>query len=96
VHNNQGFIVNYGERYHHGERISTGFVESTVNYVLAKRFSKKQSMQWTITGAHYLLQVRTRVLNGDLEAEFRKWYPLFQTSAGGIPEVVNLESPPRN
>jgi hypothetical protein len=96
VHNNQGFIVNYGERYHHGERISTGFVESTVNYVLAKRFSKKQSMQWTITGAHYLLQVRTRVLNGDLETEFRKWYPLFRTSAGGIPEVVNLESPPRN
>ena len=96
VNHNQGFIVNYGERYHHGERISTGFVESTVNYVLAKRFSKKQSMQWTITGAHDLLQVRTRVLNGDLETEFRKWYPLFPTSAGGIPEIAKLELPPEN
>ena len=96
VNHNQGFIVNYGERYHHGERISTGFVESTVNYVLAKGFSKKQSMQWTITGAHDLLQVRTRVLNGDLETEFRKWYPLFRTSAGGIPEIAKLELPPEN
>ena len=77
-------------------RSSTGFVESTVNYVLAKRFSKKQSMQWTITGAHDLLQVRTRVLNGDLETEFRKWYPLFRTSAGGIPEIAKLELPPEN
>ncbi len=31
VTNNQGFIPNYGERYRAGERISTGFVESTVN-----------------------------------------------------------------
>jgi hypothetical protein len=32
-----GFIPNYGERYRHGERISTGFVESTVNQVVSKR-----------------------------------------------------------
>ena len=31
ITNNAGFIPNYGERYRHGERISTGFVESTVN-----------------------------------------------------------------
>jgi hypothetical protein len=31
IKNNAGFIPNYGERYRHGERISTGFVESTVN-----------------------------------------------------------------
>jgi hypothetical protein len=37
IHNNAGFIPNYGERYHHGERISTGFVESTVNQVISKR-----------------------------------------------------------
>jgi hypothetical protein len=46
-----------------------------VNYVVNKRFSKKQQMQWSKTGAHLLLQTRTRVLNGDLEKTFEPWYP---------------------
>ena len=29
IENNANFIPNYGERYRNGERISTGFVEST-------------------------------------------------------------------
>lgn len=33
ITNNQSFITNYGERYRQGDRISTGFVESAVNYV---------------------------------------------------------------
>jgi hypothetical protein len=53
----------------------TAFVESLVNALLTKRFSKKQSMQWTPEGAHLLLQIRTRTLNGDLAATFRQWYP---------------------
>ncbi|RZL93946.1 MAG: hypothetical protein EOP82_06155 [Variovorax sp.] len=44
VDNNAGAIVNCGERYRCGERISTGFVESAVNQVIAKRFVKKQQM----------------------------------------------------
>jgi hypothetical protein len=72
IENNQGFIPNYGERYRHGERISTSFVESTVNQVISKRFCKRQQMQWTPRGAHLLLQIRTRVLNGDREATFRE------------------------
>lgn len=39
------FIPNYGERYRQRDRISTGFVESTVNYVIAKSFNKRQQMQ---------------------------------------------------
>jgi hypothetical protein len=81
IKNNKGFIPNYGERYHHGERISTGFVESTVNQVVSKRFCRKQQMAWTQRGAHLLLQIRTRVLNGDWEATFREWYPGFRTSS---------------
>jgi hypothetical protein len=80
IANNKSFIPNYGERYRHGERISTGFVESTVNQVISKRFCKKQQMAWTSRGAHLLLQIRTRVLNGDWEATFREWYPGFCTS----------------
>src|SRR5713101_1176594 len=78
IENNQGFIPNYGERYRNGERISTGFVESTVNYVVSKRMVKKQQMRWSQRGAHLLLQIRTRVLNGDWEATFRQWYPGFR------------------
>jgi hypothetical protein len=49
-----------------------------LNYVIAKRFSKKQSMQWTKKGAHLLLQVRTKVLNNEWEDIFRKMYPDFR------------------
>ena len=62
--NNAGYIPNYGERYRHGERLSTGFVESTVNQVVSQQMVKKQQMQWCKRGAHLLLQIRTRVLNG--------------------------------
>ena len=75
---NGGYIPNYGERYRNGERISTGFVESTVNYVVSKRMVKKQQMRWSQRGAHLLLQIRTRVLNGEWEATFRQWYPGFR------------------
>jgi hypothetical protein len=53
--------------------ISTTFVESTVNQVISKRIVKKQQMQWTPRGAHLLLQTRTKVLNNELEAVFRRW-----------------------
>jgi hypothetical protein len=79
IENNAGLIPNYGERYRHGERISTGFVESTVNQVVSKRMVKKQQMQWSKRGAHLLLQIRTRVLNGEWEATFRTWYPGFRS-----------------
>ncbi len=75
---NAAQIVDYGERHRAGERISTGFVESTVNQVIAKRFCKRQSMRWTPAGAHLTLQARTRALNGDLADCFRRQWPGFQ------------------
>jgi hypothetical protein len=63
IERNRAFIPNYGERYRAGERISTGFVESTVNQVISKRFCKKQQMHWTKRGAHLLLQTRVKTLN---------------------------------
>jgi len=41
IKNNAGTITDYTERWHHGEIISTAFVESTVNVVVAKRLAKK-------------------------------------------------------
>ncbi|CAM3798090.1 ISKra4 family transposase [Deinococcus saxicola] len=81
IGNIKAYMVNYGERYRAGERISTGFIESAVNQVISKRFVKKQSMGWTPRGAHLLLQIRTRVLNNELEDLFRQWYPAFRKAA---------------
>ncbi len=80
IANNQGMIPNYGERYRYGEPISTAFVESTVNEVIAKRMAKKQQMQWSQQGAHYLLQTRVAVLNGELESLFHRWYPTLKNT----------------
>lgn len=78
IENNRDCIPNYGARYRGGETISTAFVESTVNFVLSKRFVKRQSMQWTKRGAHLLLQTRVKTLNNELASTFRHWYPDFQ------------------
>jgi len=77
IDNNASGIVNYGERHRCGERISSGFVESTINQLVAKRFVKKQQMRWTPRGAHLLLQVRVQTLNDDLRTAFERWYPDF-------------------
>jgi hypothetical protein len=73
ISNNAELIPNYGERHRYGEVVSTAFVESTVNQVIAKRFAKKQQMQWTPRGAHLLMQLRTRVLDGTLGNDFKRW-----------------------
>ena len=85
---NTGQLVDYGERHRAGERISTGFVESAINQIVAKRFSKRQSMRWTKRGAHLALQTRTRVLNGELEDAFRRRWPAFRPppQVEGVPE----------
>lgn len=74
---NASSIPNYGERYRAGERISTGFAESAINQVVAKRMVKRQQMRWSPRGAHLLLQVRTRVLDDTLADDFHRWYPDF-------------------
>jgi hypothetical protein len=84
IDRNRAFIPNYGERYRYGERISTGFVESTVNQVISKRFCKKQQMQWTERGAHLLLQTRVKTLNQELATVFQRWYPDRQLEAESL------------
>ncbi len=75
IANNRHMIPNYAERHRYGERVSTGFVESTVNTVVGKRFGKRQQMRWSKQGAHLMLQTRTRTLDGTLRAKFEQWYP---------------------
>src|SRR5215207_1426665 len=75
IASNAGSLINYGERFRSGERISSCLAESTVNAVISKRFAKRQQMQWTKRGAHLLLQTRTRALDGTLRPLFERWYP---------------------
>ncbi|HEY4043876.1 MAG TPA: hypothetical protein VGM32_18795, partial [Rhodopila sp.] len=46
---NQDMLVHYAARRRRGELISTAFVESAVNEIVAKRMNKKQQMRWTRT-----------------------------------------------
>ncbi|GGK97555.1 hypothetical protein Ppa06_63390 [Planomonospora parontospora subsp. parontospora] len=57
------------------EAISSATAETTVNHIISRRVVKKQQMRWTPRGAHLLLQIRTSVLNHDLETDFARWYP---------------------
>lgn len=87
---NRDYLVNYGERYRNGERISTGFAESTVNQLLSHRFVKKQQMKWSRRGAHMLLQVRIKVVDNDLDKIFCRWYPGLQLRKTAKEEVLEL------
>lgn len=75
IDNNPSFIVNYGDHFRHGDPIASGYVESAVNQVVAKRFVKQQQMQWSDQNAHRLLQVRTAELEQQLRRHFEPWYP---------------------
>jgi len=48
IRNNREFIPNFGERHRQGERISTSFVESTINQVVSRRFVLKKQTEWTL------------------------------------------------
>lgn len=88
ITNNAHYITNYGERQRNGEVFTSTFAESTINEVVARRFSKKQQMQWSKKGAHLMLQARTKVLNGDLADCFKKWYPNLKIEQEEVKKVA--------
>ena len=77
---NQDMLVHYAARRRRGQPISTAFVESAVNEIVAKRMNKKQQMRWNRTTVQHFLDVRTAVLNETLEDAFRHRYPGFRPS----------------
>ena len=77
---NQDMLVHYAARRRRGEPISTAFVESAVNEIVAKRMNKKQQMRWNRTTVQPFLDVRTAVLNETLEGAFRHRYPGFRSA----------------
>jgi hypothetical protein len=87
---NQRALVHYAARRRNGEPISTAFVESAVNEIIAKRMNKKQQMRWNSATVQPFLDVRTAVLNDTLEDAFRRRYPGFRPANGN--EVIALVS----
>jgi hypothetical protein len=85
---NQGALVHYAARRRNGEPISTAFMESAVNEIIAKRMNKRQQMRWNRATVQPFLDVRTAVLNDTLEDAFRRRYPRFRPTNGD--EVVAL------
>ncbi|MDO9713658.1 ISKra4 family transposase [Paracraurococcus lichenis] len=79
---NEGALVPYAARRRRGLPISTAFVESAVNEIVAKRMNKAQQMRWSRATVQPFLDVRTAVLNGTLEAAFRQRYPGFRPPEG--------------
>jgi hypothetical protein len=75
---NEDALVHYAARRRRGEPISTAFVESAVNEIVAKRMNKKQQMRWNRTTVQPFLDVRTAVLNETLEDAFRRRYRGFR------------------
>src|ERR1700748_2624513 len=79
---NQGALVHYAARRRNGEPISTAFVESSVNEIIAKRMNKKQQMRWNRATVQPFLDVRTAVLTDTPHDAFRHCYPGFRTANG--------------
>ena len=84
---NEGALVHYAPslacsvaRRRCGEPISTAFVESAVNEIVAKRMNKKQQMRWNRATVQPFLVVRTAVLNDTLEDAFRHRYLGFRSA----------------
>ena len=72
----------YAARRRRGQPISTAFVESAVNEIVAKRMNKAQQMRWNRAAVQSFLDVRTADLNEALEDAFRQRYPNFRPAQG--------------
>ncbi len=81
---NADSMPDYGDRYRTGLRISTGFAESAVNEIIAKRMVKSQQMRWNRHTVQRFLDVRIHVLNGTLEDAFRHWHRGFRPVTASV------------
>ncbi len=64
IENNEGALIDYGQRYRAGKPISTSRAEGTVNQLVSARMNKRRQMRWSPRGAYRVLQVRAAVLDG--------------------------------
>jgi predicted solute-binding protein len=78
LESNADSMPDYVSAIQRGFRISTGFAESAVNEIIAKRMAKKQQMRWNRYTVQRFIDVRIHVLNETLEDAFRHWHRGFR------------------
>jgi hypothetical protein len=62
-------IIDYALARLDDEPFSTSPTEDAVQWLLHRRMGAHQHMRWSPRGAHLMLQVRTAIVNGTLEAD---------------------------
>jgi hypothetical protein len=65
-------LIDYRTWQRVGRRISTGFVESSINRIVGSRMCKSQHMRWSRVGAHSVVQVRVALLNQEFDELARR------------------------
>ena len=84
----QSALVDCGVRRRRGEPISTAFLESTVNKVIAKRMIKKRQVRWNHWPLQPFLDVHVAVRDGTLAKSFRQIYLNFRPGNDTCPKVL--------
>ncbi|QCP50286.1 ISKra4 family transposase [Trinickia violacea] len=68
-------LIDYRAWQRVGRRISTGFVESSINRIVGRRMGKSQHMRWSRAGAHSVVQVRVALLNQEFHELAGRQFP---------------------
>jgi hypothetical protein len=68
-------LIDYRTWQRAGGRISTGFVESSINRIVGRRMCKRQHMRWSRVGAHSVVQLRVALLNQEFHELARRQFP---------------------
>ncbi|SOE87209.1 hypothetical protein SAMN05446935_7788 [Burkholderia sp. YR290] len=68
-------LIDYRTWQRAGGRISTGFVESSINRIVGRRMCKSQHMRWSRVGAHSVVQLRVALLNQEFHELARRQFP---------------------
>ena len=67
-------LIDYRGYQKAGRRISTGYVESSINRLIGRRMCKDQHMRWSRDGADGVVQVRVALQNQELDALSRQHF----------------------
>jgi len=84
-HERRGFLASFGGQDLPMEVFTDGDIQlrqwQLSTLPRARRMSKSQQMRWDPRSAHLLLQVRVRLIDGQLRDDFARWYPGFPSNA---------------
>jgi len=75
LQNNVDSLIDYRTWQRAGCRISTGFVESSINRIVGRRMCKSQHMRWSRPGAHSVVQLRVALLNREFHELAQRQFP---------------------